>query len=107
MHTPTNKDMDAYTLTQACIHTYTHIYLYCSVVVESIEKCVKMKKPDNKTYSISKHGITKVVRLFNEKPQSKPLTVCFNFPSMALTHLHILKLMRGLVSPIAGANVTG
>ena len=60
-----------------------------------------------KTFGIGKQGtITRVIANFSSRPQPQPMTVCFHFPSAALTHAHVIRLMNCLIGQFPGSKVT-
>jgi len=64
------------------------------------------KNWNKKTFGIGKQGITRVIPTFSSQPKPQPMTICFHFPSSALTHAHVIRLMNCLIGQFPGSKVT-
>ena len=72
----------------------------------TIDQIEKSWGKNARTFGISKSGLTRAILHFKKPPESHPMTVCFHFPSIALTHVHVIRLMTGLIGPFRGSKVT-
>ena len=57
-------------------------------------------------FGISKGVISRAIVRFSSPPQPHPLTVCFQFPGVFLTHKYVLEMLRGRLKAVSNARVT-
>ena len=70
------------------------------------EKRTKPNSSGLPVFGINKYGITRAVVHFQRKPLSAPLTVCLDHPGTALSHKHLLNLIKAALIRIPDARVT-
>jgi hypothetical protein len=56
-------------------------------------------------FGINKHGVSRAIVHFRQKPQPAPLAVCLHYPDTILSHKHLLKLIKATLERIPEAEV--
>jgi len=56
-------------------------------------------------FGISKGVISRAIVRFSSPPEPHPLTVCFHFPGVFLTHKYVLEMLRSKLNAVPDARV--
>ena len=56
-------------------------------------------------FCVTKGSIDRAVVKFREPPEKQPLTVCFHFPGVFITHRYVLTMVRAQLKHFQGGRV--